>query len=59
MENNLVTVFDIKKDLLAGKALNTVRAGSTRDVGVILFDPDSWKGRSDELTMNTYSMSKE
>ena len=29
--------------------LKAVRAGSTRENGVFLFDPDLWKGKSDEL----------
>ena len=49
MSRQRVTVFDIEKDLEADKVLKAVRAGSTRENGVFLFDPDLWKGKSDEL----------
>ena len=47
-----ITVFDIEKDLTSDKVLKRVREGATREHGAFLFDPDSWKGRNDELKLD-------
>ena len=44
-----VTVFNVNKDLEADRVLIAVRAGAIRNEGVFLFDPDLWKGKSEEL----------
>ena len=54
-----VTIFDIEKDLEADKVLKAVRAGSTRENGVFLFDPDLWKGKSDELKIGECKLPEE
>ena len=51
MSGKRVTVFDIQKDLDVDKALKAVRKGAVRKDGELLFDPDEWKGRSEELTI--------
>ena len=53
MSHQRITVFDIEKDLVADKGLKAVRVGATRDDGEVLFDPDVWKGKGDELTINS------
>ena len=52
MSHQRITAFDIEKDLEADRVLKAVRAGATRDDGEVLFDPDSWKGKGDELTID-------
>ena len=52
MTHQRITVFDIEKDLEADRVLKAVRDGSTRTKGEFLFDPDSWKGRDDELKID-------
>ena len=52
MSHQRITVFDIEKDLDTDKVLKAVRTGSIRDGGEILFDPDLWKGKDDELTID-------
>ena len=49
MSHGKITVFDIEKDLEADKVLQRVRSGAIREPGTLLFDPDEWKGRGDEL----------
>ena len=48
-----VQAFDIEKELTVDRAKRTNRASSTRVEGVLLFDPDLWRGRSDELKIAT------
>ena len=50
-------MFDIEKDLETDKVLKAVRKGSTRENGEFLFDPDLWKGKSDELTIEKCKLS--
>ena len=57
MSHQRITVFDIEKDLETDKVLKAVRTGSTRENGEFLFDPGSWKGKSDELTIGNYELS--
>ena len=45
-------VFDIEKDLEADKVIKLVRKGAVREQGSILFDPDSYKGRNEELKLD-------
>ena len=50
MSHSRVTVFDIEKDLDKDRVLKTVRAGAARGTNEMLFDPETWKGRENELT---------
>ena len=52
MSHQRISAFDIEKDLDTDKVLKAVRTGSTRDNGEILFDPDLWKGKDAELTID-------
>ena len=45
-----VTIYDIQKDLESDKVLKTIRRSSARESSELVFDPDVWKGRKDELT---------
>ena len=47
-----ITVFPIEQDLETDKVLKAVRSGATRVKGEILFDPDEWKGKHEELTID-------
>ena len=58
MSHQRITVFDIEKDLEKDKVLKAVRAGSNRESGEVIFDPDEWKGRSDELTIEQSKLSE-
>ena len=57
MSHSHITVFDIEKDLEADKTLKAVRLGATREKGELLFDPDEWKGKSEELTIDKCKLS--
>lgn len=59
MSHSRLTVFDIEKDLEADKVLKAVRTGTTREHGEVLFDPDEWRGKSEELTFDKYKLSAE
>ena len=59
MTHQRTTAFDIEKDLDTNKVLKAVRTGSTRENGVFLFDPDLWKGRTEELTIDNYKLSED
>jgi len=50
MSHSRVTVFDIEKDLEKDRVLKTVRAGAARGTNEMLFDPETWKGKENELT---------
>ena len=52
-------VFDIEKDLDADRVLKQVRKGAVREQGAILFDPDAWKGRDEELKMDKCKLSED
>ena len=59
MAEQRVTVWDICNDLDADKVLRAVRKQSTRDLGEFLFDPDSWKGRNEELKIDICRLSND
>ena len=59
MAGKRVTVFDIHKDLDADKALKAVRAGSVREKGTFLFDPDEWKRRGEELKIDQHTLQQD
>jgi len=40
------------------KVLKTVRRNSARVLSELVFDPDSWKGRSDKLTFENERLSE-
>ena len=53
-----VTVFDIEKDLDRDRLLQQVRKQATRFQGSILFDPDAWIGREEELKLEKHRLSE-
>ena len=59
MSHQRITAFDIEKDLETDKVLKAVRTGATRENGEFLFDPDLWKGKSDELTIDKSKLSED
>ena len=59
MSHHRITVFDIEKDLASDKVLQRVRSGAIQQSGVLLFDPDEWKGRSDELKFEKCTLSED
>ena len=52
-----ITVFDIEKDLASDNSLKAVQRMSTRKLGEVLFDPDEWKGKGDDLTIEYHKLS--
>ena len=54
-----VTVFDVEQDLKADKSIKQIRKGSVRDLGKMLFDPEDFKDKSDQLTIARHSLNKE
>ncbi len=59
MSHQRITVFDIEKDLNSDKVLKAVRSGAARESGEFVFDPDEWKGKSDELKIADHTLSEE
>ena len=59
MIHDSTRVFDIEKDLDADRVLKQVRKGAVREQGAILFDPDAWKGRDEELKMDKCKLSED
>ena len=57
--NQRITVFDIEKDLNTDRVLKQVRKGATTFQGSILFDPDEWKGKDQELKLDQHRLSHE
>ena len=49
--NQRVTIFDVEEDLQAEKNLKQIRKGSVRNLGTILFDPETFKDLTDQLTI--------
>ena len=58
MKQSKVTIFDISKDFDSDKALKPVRSNSARVLSELVFDPDSWKGRSNELMFENERLSE-
>ena len=56
LSHQRITVFDIEKDLETDKVLKRVREGAARERGTFLFDPDSWKGRDEELKFDEHQL---
>ena len=54
-----MTVFDVEQDIKADKSIKQIRKGSVRDLGKILFDPEDFKDKSDQLTFARHSLNKE
>jgi len=59
MSHSRVKVFDIDADLEKDKVLKQVRAGAVRGTNEVLFDPDEYKGRDDELTKERQALKPE
>ena len=59
MIHDSTRVFDIEKDLDADRVLKQVRKGAVREQGAILFDPDAWKGRDEELKMGKCKLTED
>ena len=54
-----VTVFDVEQDLKADKSIKQIRKGSVRDLGKMLFDPEDFKDKTDELTIARHSLKED
>ena len=54
-----MTVFDVEQDLKADKTLKQVRTGSVRNLGKMLFDPEDFKDKSDQLTIARHRLNEE
>jgi len=59
MSHDKILIWDIEKDLADDKVRKVVRARSTIDVGEVLFDPDSWKGKDGELKIDKHKLDED
>ena len=57
MTHEQIKAFDIEKDLEQDRVLKIVRKGITRENGEVLFDPDLFKGKGNELKINENKLS--
>ena len=54
-----VSVYDVEQDLQADKSLQQIRKGAVRDLGVVIFDPETFRDQTDQLTFDNYRLSEE
>ena len=59
MSYDKIWIWNIEKDLADDRVRKTVRARTTIDEGDILFDPDLWKGKFDELKISANKLSED
>jgi hypothetical protein len=52
--NKRVTAFDVEEDLKQDKVLKAIRKDATRELGELLFDPNTFNHQIDLLKMDTY-----
>ena len=52
-------VFNVEDDLQADKALQQVRKGAVRELGQMLFDPDDFKGKEEQLTFASHQLTSD
>ena len=50
-------IFPIEKDLETDKVLKRARKHAFANEGSVLFDPDEWRGRDDELKIELTKLS--
>ena len=54
-----VTTFDVEEDLKQDKGLKAIRKAATRELGELLFDPNTFNHQIDLLKMDTYRLDQE
>ena len=54
-----LAVYDVEQDLQADKSLQQIRKGAVRDLGVVIFDPDTFRDQTDQLTFDNYRLSED
>ena len=54
--NTRMTVFDVESDLKADKSMKQVRKGSVRELGEMVFDPEDFKDKEDQLTFARHKL---
>ena len=59
MSNPRVTVFDVSNDLKWDKNLQSIRKGTAKDIGEIIFDPDVYKQENLPLDIDTHRLDEE
>ena len=52
--NKRVTAFDVEEDLKQDKVLKAIRKDAVRELGELLFDPNTFNHQIDLLKMDTY-----
>ena len=57
--NKAVSVFDVDDDLNQDKARKAIRKNATRELGELLFDPNTFNDMIDQLTMARYQLEEE
>ena len=55
--NQRVTVFDVETDIMTDKSLKQVRRDSVRETTALLFDPETYRCMSDQLTTQNHLIS--
>ena len=55
--NQRVTVFDVETDIMTDKSLKQVRRNSVRETIALLFDPETYRCMSDQLTTQNHLIS--
>ena len=54
--NQRMTVFDVESDLKSDRALKRVRQDATRELSDLLFDPEDYRDRPEELSFKRHSL---
>ena len=54
-----VTIFDVEKDLMSDKSLKQIRKDFSREPIPFIFDPETFRGSDDELTIKRYSLTRD
>lgn len=54
-----VSIFDVEDDLKQDKVLKAIRKAATRELGELLFDPNTFNDMIDQLTMADYKLEEE
>ena len=54
-----MTVFDVESDLKSDRVLKRVRQDATRELSDLLFDPEDYRDRPEELSFKRHSLNSE
>ena len=57
--NKRVTIFDVEDDLKQDRVLKQIRKDSTRELGELLFDPNTFNDCIEQLQISHYQLDEE